>query len=82
MARARNDEVILAFADVLKSARKAAGLSQEALAFQCEIDRTFVGLLESGKRQPTISVLFAIALELGIEPEEFVAEVRRRSLNP
>ena len=69
MPRARSDHLIDAFRRVLKTERKRVGLTQEDLAFQCDIDRTFVGLLESGKRQPSLSVFFALARGLQLTPQ-------------
>ncbi|AKJ27282.1 helix-turn-helix domain-containing protein [Caldimonas brevitalea] len=79
MPRARDETVIAAFADVLAGLRRARGLTQEALAHEAGIDRTFVGLLETGKRQPTLSVLFALAGALGVKPEKLVADTRSRA---
>lgn len=44
------------FGDLLKQARLKAGMTQESLAFQAELDRTYISLLETGKRQPTFVV--------------------------
>jgi transcriptional regulator with XRE-family HTH domain len=78
MPRARNDALVAAFGEVLSEARSRAGLTQEELAFESDIDRTFVGLLETGKRQPTISVLFGLARALRINPETLVERARKR----
>ena len=78
MARGRNSALVEAFGAVLREARSSAGLSQEELAFQADVDRTFVGLLENAKRQPSISVLFAVASALGLAPETLVERTRKR----
>lgn len=78
MARARNDDLVQAFSEVLREARAAAGITQEQLAFAADVDRTFIGMLENGKRQPTISVLFALAKGVGLEPETLVRRTRSR----
>ena len=65
--------VAVAFGAVLRAARTHAGLSQEALGLACEIDRTYVSLLERGERQPTLGTLFALAGQLGIAAETLVA---------
>lgn len=79
MARARDELLVEAFAVVLKQIRTKAGLSQEELAFRADINRTFVGLLEGGKRQPTLSVIFALARELQITPEALIQKVRKHA---
>ena len=53
----------------------AAGLSQEALALECGLDRTYISLLERGLRQPTLSTVFALAQVLNVQPSVVVREV-------
>ncbi|WP_226603243.1 helix-turn-helix domain-containing protein [Bacillus cereus] len=43
-------------------------MSQEELAFNSVLDRTYISLLERGKRKPTISTLFSLASALNIPP--------------
>lgn len=62
-----------AFGRVLRESRLKAELSQEALALEAGIDRTFVSMLERGKRQPTLETLFRLAAVLGISPATLVA---------
>lgn len=52
----------------LKRYREAAGLSQEALAFECGLHRTYVSGVERGVRNPTVVVLERLAQPLEIEP--------------
>lgn len=49
-------------------ARKKIGLSQEELAFECEIHRTYISGVERGIRNPTVVVLEKIARALKIAP--------------
>jgi transcriptional regulator with XRE-family HTH domain len=56
----------IAFGQVLRALRRGAGLSQEQLAFAAEIERNFVSLIERGKNQPTIRVIFKLAQALGL----------------
>lgn len=64
-----------AFGKVLREHRMAAGLSQEALALECGLDRTYISLLERGLRQPTLSTVFALAQVLNVQPSVVVREV-------
>lgn len=41
--------------------RQARGLTQEQLAFEAEIDLTYVGGIERGNRNPTLLVMARIA---------------------
>lgn len=47
--------------------RVAAGLSQEVLAVDAEIDRTYVSRMERGLENPTVAVLERISNALDIE---------------
>ena len=58
----------IAFGHVLRILRKEAGLTQEQLSFDAEIERNFVSLIERGINQPTIRVLFKLANALGTSP--------------
>lgn len=69
MPRARNVTLVTTFGRILRQVRVEAGWTQEQLAFEADIDRTFVGMLESGKRQPSLSVIFALAKALRVTPE-------------
>jgi transcriptional regulator with XRE-family HTH domain len=80
MSRPRDEMLIRAFAEVLRQARLQAGLTQEELAYRADVNRTFIGLLETGKRQPTLSVIFALAGAVSITPETLVAKARRLSV--
>ncbi|WP_420419742.1 helix-turn-helix domain-containing protein [Pacificispira sp.] len=44
--------------------RKAKGWSQEELAFECGLHRTYISGVERGIRNPTVTVLEKIALSL------------------
>jgi len=48
--------------------RKERGWSQEELAFECEIHRTYISGVERGIRNPTIVVLEKIAKVLKVPP--------------
>ena len=51
----------------VKQLRLQKGLSQEALAEKCGLDRTYVSGIERGVRNPTLEVLHIIANGLNID---------------
>ncbi len=61
--------------DVLKSFREEAGMTQEALAFEAEVDRTYISQLEHNKKSPTVDVLFRLCDAMGIKASELIARV-------
>jgi transcriptional regulator with XRE-family HTH domain len=75
MDGARNEKLIGAFAQVLRDARKSMGISQEEFAKRAGLGRTYIRVLESGMRQPTLSVIYAIAGVLHEKPDLFLARV-------
>jgi len=64
-----------AFGKVLRERRKLAGLSQEQLAAEADIQRNYVSLIERGVNQPTITVIFKLAAALGCSPSLLIADV-------
>ena len=68
-------EINKCFSIVLRELRRDAGLSQEQLALQASLDRTFISLLERGLRQPSLKSIFALSNTLSIKPHEMVKRV-------
>ena len=51
----------------LKNIREAAGMSQERLAFEAGVHRTYISLLERDKKSPTFNVLLRICKALNVD---------------
>jgi transcriptional regulator with XRE-family HTH domain len=56
------------FARNLRKARHAKGLSQEALAHEAGIDRTYISALERGAYSATIVMVDKLATALEVDP--------------
>lgn len=74
MAKGRKKLLIGA---VLRQARTKAGLTQETLAFEVEVDRTYISYLESDKQSPTLEMLATICGALGIATSELVRQAEK-----
>ncbi len=66
------------FADNLVRIRKAKGLSQEGLALEAGIDRSYVSLLERAKFNASLEMLEAIGKALDVDPAILIAKPERR----
>ncbi|PGR66386.1 helix-turn-helix domain-containing protein [Bacillus cereus] len=56
-------------------------MSQEKLSFNSGLDRTYISLLERGKRKPTINTVFALANALNIKPSQLIEELGNQVLD-
>jgi transcriptional regulator with XRE-family HTH domain len=69
----KNDsKVLIQFGNNLKKIRLLKGLTQEALALDIGFDRTYISLLERGKRNPSLLTLYRIAEYLKVEVRELI----------
>lgn len=68
-------DIKVIFGKVLRDLRKNKGVSQETLALEAGLDRSYISKLETGVYQPSMSTLFSIAEVLEIEPSEIVKQV-------
>lgn len=69
----RDELLIAAFADELRSRRAALRLSQEELAHRAGVNRTYIAKLELAKNQPTLTVMLRVAQALEIPLPELIA---------
>ncbi len=53
----------------IRTARIAAGISQEELAARMAVDQGYVSSLEAGKRNPTILTIWHVSEALGVSPD-------------
>lgn len=55
-----------AFGQAVRELRKRKNNSQETLAFDAGLDRTYISLLELGQKSPTLDTIMAICNALGV----------------
>lgn len=53
--------------------RRERGLSQEGLALEAGLDRTYVSGVERGIRNPTIMILEKLAVALRVKPADLLS---------
>lgn len=70
--------LVEALGQEIKARRLELGLTQEDLATDIGIDRPFVSLMEVGRKQPSLSVLFRVALGLDLTLADLAGRVERR----
>jgi transcriptional regulator with XRE-family HTH domain len=64
--------LVEAFGQVLRECRRQRGLSQDELAFQSGYSRNYIGLLEGGRRSPTLTTIARLAEVLQVQPSELI----------
>jgi len=66
-----------AFGQAVRELREATGISQEAFAAKCGIDRSHYGGIERGEHNPSLTSVFRLADALGVSPSEIHAHAER-----
>lgn len=64
-----------AFGRNLRAIRKSKGFSQERLAFDAGIDRSYVGKIERGQVNITVEKLYVLAELLQCSPKDLVPDL-------
>ncbi|MCL7466237.1 helix-turn-helix transcriptional regulator [Phaeovulum sp. NW3] len=64
------------FGKRLRELRKAQGYSQEGFALTVELDRTYIGGIERGERNPGLKTILRIAEALGVPAAELFTSNR------
>ena len=70
-------ELAHAFGTVLRRFRKKAKMSQERLAAESDLDRTYISLLERGLRQPSLASIISLSKTLRISAAKMVSAVEK-----
>jgi DNA-binding XRE family transcriptional regulator len=66
-----------AFGAAVRAARLRLDITQETLAEQCKLDRTYLSGIERGVRNPTVVSIFRIASALHVRPSDLFLEAER-----
>jgi transcriptional regulator with XRE-family HTH domain len=63
------------FGELIRERRLKVGISQEELAHQCDIERSYVGRIERGTSQPGLHLIFKLSDALRMDVGRLVREV-------
>ena len=74
----KKSKIAVAFGKVLRDLRTISGKTQEELALDCGLDRSFISMLERGYRQPTLQTILTLAIQLDVEASYIVESVQKR----
>ena len=66
------DAIKRKFGEAVRRERMRRGLSQEELAFESELDRTYISSVERGKRNISLLNIYRIARALKVRPRDLV----------
>jgi transcriptional regulator with XRE-family HTH domain len=66
----------LAFGLRLRDLRSQRGLSQEALAAEAGLDRTYISSCERGRRNISLENIYRLAEALGVQPDELLRKAK------
>ena len=70
MCAKSKDDPQAKFGEAVRDLRKRKGLSQEALALSCGLDRTYLGSVERGERNVSLKNIHTIANALSVSARE------------
>ncbi len=72
-----DDDLLREFGDRLRTARRQAGLSQEALAHEAGLHRTYIGSVERGERNIALLNILTLATVLDADASTLLNGLRR-----
>jgi transcriptional regulator with XRE-family HTH domain len=67
----------LAFGRAIREIRHELGISQEELALRADIQRSYLGGIERGERNPSLTNIVKIAKTLEVAPSEILSRAER-----
>lgn len=74
------NEKLVAFGQRVREIRKSRGLSQEGMAALAGVDRSYMGHIERGKKNITLTKIYQISDALGIEVADLFPRLGTGSL--
>lgn len=75
LTKKEREAIRIAFGKLLREKRQIRKISQEELAFQSGLHRTYVGSVERGERNLSLENIFIFAKALKCPPRELIPSV-------
>jgi transcriptional regulator with XRE-family HTH domain len=69
------NKILKQFGKQIRKLRREQGLSQEELALEAKLDRTYIGGVERGERNVSLLNIMKIAKALGVSPDELFSGI-------
>ncbi len=66
IAMSANDDILIRLGTRVRHIRTQRGYTQEQLAEECDFDRTYISLIERGRRNPSFTNLMKLASGLDV----------------
>ncbi len=70
------DKRLVAFGKIIREMRKEKDLSQEAFADLVGIDRSYMGCIERGEKNVTLTKVYQICEGLSVDPTEVFVRLK------
>ncbi|KQC10218.1 MAG: hypothetical protein APR62_12450 [Smithella sp. SDB] len=67
-----------AFGEVIRELRKTNNLSQEKLADISKLDRSFISLIECGRKQPSLITIYQLAKAFKLPASKILALTEKK----
>lgn len=65
-------QILEKFGQKMQKVRQSTGVTQEELAAQLGMHRTYIGLIERGERNPTVRTLYKISKALKVTSDKLL----------
>jgi len=71
------DEILVRFGNKIREIRKVKGISQERLAELSEIDRSYMGRIERGEMNVSLTKVYQISEALEVPPASLLEQLNQ-----
>lgn len=70
----REEKILIKFGERVRELRKKKGLSQEQLAYEADLHRTYIGMIERAEKNITLINIEKIAIALDVSISELFSD--------